>query len=75
MEDLDPNPFFVVVVVSVCKINPELIGDQLASHCLDLDLMHSRYARNLYNLKIKRIFEIAKADFEKIIFIHFYPLK
>ena len=32
-------------------------------------------ARNLYDPKIKRIFEIARADFEIILFIHFYPLK
>jgi hypothetical protein len=38
-------------------------------------LMYSRYARNLYNPKIKRIFEIAQADFEIFLFIHFYPLK
>ena len=38
-------------------------------------LMHSRYARNLYDPKIKRIFEIAHVDFEIIIFIHFYPYK
>ena len=37
--------------------------------------MHSRYARNLYDPKIKRIFEIAQALFEIILFIHFYPLK
>ena len=37
--------------------------------------MGSRYARNLYDPKIKRIFEIARAHFEKILFIHFYPLK
>ena len=28
----------------------------------------------IYNPKLKRIFEIARADFEKILFIHFYPL-
>ena len=33
-------------------------------------LMHSRYARNLYDSKIKRVFEIALADFEIILFIH-----
>ena len=37
--------------------------------------MHSRYARNLYDPKIKIIFEIVRADFEIILFIHFYPLK
>ena len=38
-------------------------------------LMHSRHARNLYEPKIKRIFEIAWTLFEIILFIHFYPLK
>ena len=33
--------------------------------------MHSRYARNLYDPKIKRIFEIAWALFEIILFIRF----
>jgi hypothetical protein len=37
--------------------------------------MHSRHARNLYNPKIKIIFEIAWTLFEIILFIHFYPLK
>ena len=37
--------------------------------------MHSRYARNLYNFKIIRIFEIAWTLFSIILFIHFYPLK
>ena len=37
--------------------------------------LSSRYARNLYERKIKRIFEIARADFEIILFIHFHPLK
>ena len=37
--------------------------------------MGSRYARNLYNPKIKRLFEIGPANFEVILFIHFYPLK
>ena len=31
--------------------------------------------RNLYDSKIKIIFEIAWTLFEKILFIHFYPLK
>ena len=38
-------------------------------------LMHSRYARNLYNSKIKRIFEIAWTLSETILFVHFYPLR
>ena len=38
-------------------------------------LTHSRYARKLYDPKTKRIFEIARALFEKILFIHFYPHK
>ena len=33
-------------------------------------LMHSRYAKNLYDPKIKRTFEIGQADFEIILFIH-----
>ena len=33
------------------------------------------HARNLYDHKMRRIFEIAQADFEIILFIHFYPLK
>jgi hypothetical protein len=33
--------------------------------------MHSRYARNLYDSKIKRIFEIPWALFEIILFIRF----
>ena len=37
--------------------------------------MHSRYARNLYKSKIKRMFEIVQADFETILFIYFNPLK
>ena len=37
--------------------------------------MHSRHARNLYDSKIKRIFEIVWTLFEIILFIHFYPLK
>ena len=37
-------------------------------------LMHSRHARNFYNPKIKRIFEIAWTLFEIILFIHFYLL-
>ena len=51
------------------------------THCLDMDMNGYKtrgkfwripgYARNLYNPKIKRIFEIARADFEKILFIHF----
>ena len=36
-------------------------------------LMHSRHARNLYDPKMKIIFEIMRADFEKILSIHFYP--
>ena len=31
--------------------------------------IHSRYARNLYDIKIKRIFEITWALFEIILFI------
>ena len=38
-------------------------------------MMHSRYTRNLYNPKMKIIFEIVLADFEIILFIHFYPHK
>ena len=34
-------------------------------------LIHSRHARNLYNPKIKRIFEIVWTLFEIILFIHF----
>ena len=37
--------------------------------------MHSRYARNVYNSKIKIIFEIAQADFEIILFIHLNQIK
>jgi hypothetical protein len=37
--------------------------------------MHSRHARNLYDSKIKIIFEIAWKLFEITRFIHFYPLK
>jgi hypothetical protein len=37
--------------------------------------MHSRHARNLYDYKLKIIFEIAWALFEIILFIHFYLLK
>ena len=33
-------------------------------------MMHSRYARNLYDPKIEIIFEIERADFEIILFIH-----
>ena len=33
-------------------------------------LMQSRYARNLYKRKMKRIFEITSAHFEIILFIH-----
>ena len=33
-------------------------------------LMHSSYVRNFYNIKIKRIFEIAWTLFEIILFIH-----
>ena len=32
--------------------------------------MHSRYARNFYTPKIERVFEIAQANFEIILFIH-----
>jgi len=38
-------------------------------------LMHSRHARNLYDCKMKIMFEIAWTLFETILFIHFYPLK
>ena len=38
-------------------------------------LMHSRLAKNLWDPKMKRIFEIAWSLFEIILFIHFYPLK
>ena len=38
-------------------------------------MMHSRYTRNLYNPKMKIIFEIVLADFEIILFIHFFPHK
>ena len=38
-------------------------------------LVHSRHARNLYNSKRKRIFEIAWTLFEIIPFFHFYPIK
>ena len=38
-------------------------------------LMHSRHARNLYNSKIKIIFETPRMVFEIILFIHFYPFK
>ena len=38
-------------------------------------LMHSRNARNLYDSKINRFFEIEWTLFEIILFIHFYPLK
>ena len=37
--------------------------------------MHSRYTRNLYDPKMKIIFEIVLADFEIILFIHFYQHK
>ena len=37
--------------------------------------MGSRYARNLNDPKIRRIFEITCANFEINLFIHFYPLK
>ena len=38
-------------------------------------LMHSRHARNLYDSKIKIIFETVWTLFKIILFIHFYPLK
>ena len=66
--------FFLIFFSSFFKCQP--------SHCLDINLkdqkpfllMHSRHARNLYNSKIKMIFEIAWTLFEIILFIHFYSL-
>ena len=61
-------------------------NEETTSHCLGLDLnglltrrnfwrIPGTYARKLYDPKMKRIFEIAQANFEKILFIHFYPHK
>ena len=61
--------FFPAMPITLLRSGSEWPFDQASL------LTHSRDARKFYDPKIKRIFEIARANFEKILFIHFYPNK